>query len=156
MTEDQISNAIYDWITGVTGVKAIFSMQDGPVPPKPYIEINVLTGPMKLGGQDDLRRDGEEFTLTGPRNLMCSINVHGAEAFDILSKAHDSLDDPAVIDSLEAAGLTVIDEGNPTDLSELQETHFETRFQMDVEFGLASDYKVEPDIIESAEVTSLI
>lgn len=149
-----IQRAIYNWFTDTTNVQAIWAEQEGPRPPRPYASLKLITGPVKTNGIDDMQyvSDGK-YSLKGDRRITCSINVFGTDAHDILALARDSLDDPSVVDSLFADGLSIWDEGDPQDLTAKLETHWETRAQMDTVFGLASELEIEPGIIETVELS---
>lgn len=152
-----IQNAIYNWFTSVTKVPAIWAEQEGGKPERPYATLKLITGPVKINGRDDMVYVSEgKFNLKGDRRITCSINVFGLNAHDILALARDSLDDPRVVDSLFAKGLSIWDEGDPTDITLKLETHWETRAQMDTVFGLASEYEVDIGIIEHVEIEGTV
>lgn len=130
--------AVYNWFRNQSGVTVIWADQASPRPPRPYATLKIISGTVKLGGQDNLRMDPVTgaFLLNGPRKITVSCNVFGEEAVDILTGVRDSLDDPGVIDDLDAHGLSVSEDGNVQDMTEALETHFESRAQMDVIFML--------------------
>lgn len=149
----EVQDAIYNWFTSVAGVPAIWAEQEGPRLERPYASLKLITGQVKTNGIDSMRYVSEgKFTLVGDRRITCSINVFGSGAHDVLMSARDSLDDPSVVDSLFADGLSVWDEGDPQDLTTKLETHWETRAQMDTIFGLAGELDIEPGIIEHVEL----
>lgn len=133
--------AIYNWFKKQSDITVIWADQASPRPARPYGSLKVISGPVKLGGQDNLRQDPVTgaLLLNGPRQITVSMNVYGEEAMDILSTVRDSLDDPSVIDELDAQGLSVSEDGSVQNLTEALETHFETRAQMDVIFMLQEE-----------------
>lgn len=144
-----VRDAIYTWVSGQTGIKTIWSEQSAPRPPRPYIDLKLITGAIKLGGQDNLRTKSDgTFALVGPRSITCSIQVFGENAMEILTTARDGLDDPVVIEQLDAAGLSVADDGEPQNITELLETHFEARAAMSVRFELQVERALDTQTVE--------
>lgn len=136
-----IKDALYTWFKKTSGLDSvIWADQDGPRPARPYATLRLITGAVKLGGQDNLRvNESGVFYLNGPREITVSINVMGVSALDILTTARDSLDDPSVIDDLEADGIAIIEDGSPQNITELLETGFEERAQMDLKIGFQAE-----------------
>jgi hypothetical protein len=144
-----IKDAIYTWISDQTKVKVIWSEQAAPRPPRPYIDLKLITGAIKLGGQDNLRTTSAgRLILVGPRSVTCSIQIFGDNAMEILTTARDSLDDPDVIEQLDRAGLSVADDGEPQNITEALETHFEARAAMDVRFEFQVERDTESQTVE--------
>lgn len=133
--------AIYNWFSKQSNITAIWADQSKVRPKRPYATLKIITGTVKLGGQDNLRDGpaGRPFVLNGPRQISLSVNVYGEDAMDILTTVRDSLDDPAVIDDLDAHGLAVTDDGSVQNVTEALESHFEPRAQMDVVFMLQEE-----------------
>ena len=152
-----IRDAIYNWFSDQSRVTTIWADGSGPRPGRPYATLKLLTGAVKIGGQDNLRNGPgpSQFTLVGPRRLTVSCNVYGVNAMEILTNVRDSLDDPFVIDQLDADGLAVSDDGEPHDMTEALETYFEPRAQMDVIFELQADRMTEIGPVSKIQVNSI-
>lgn len=135
--------AIYNWFSKQSDITTIWAEQGKARPKRPYATLKIISGTVKLGGQDNLRSDlsAGGFLLNGPRQITVSTNVYGEDAMDILTAVRDSLDDPAVVDDLDAHGLAVKEDGSVQNVTEALESHFEPRAQMDVVFMLQEERK---------------
>jgi hypothetical protein len=133
--------AVYDWFSKQSGIQTIWQQESGPRPPRPYATLRLNTGQVKIGGQDNLRQDPTTgvYSLNGPRRITVACNIYGDGALERLTKVRDSLDDPAVIDQLDASGIAVEDDGEPQNITEALESHFEDRALMDVIFLVQAD-----------------
>ena len=131
------AKAIIKWARDQSGQIAIWDKPNQPRPEPPYISVNNITGPVKVGGKDALEViDNQTYRLTGQRSFTLSVNAYGDLAKKTLIDMRDSFDDPSVIEDFSQAGLGVWIEGSPTDVGALLETGFEGREQMDVVFGI--------------------
>ena len=127
--------SIYTWFSETSGITTIWAEQAGPKPSRPFATLKLITGAVKMGGQDNLRVSSDgRFVLNGPRSITLRAQVFGKDALEILTTVRDSLDDPDVIDVLDAEGLAVMDDGEPSDITEALETIFEQRAVLDVKF----------------------
>jgi len=72
----------------------------------------------------------------------------------LMSLAQSALGLPSVLASLRAAGVSVIDEGTVQNIDALLEDAYESRCNMDVRFGLASNVAEYLGYIETVEISS--
>ena len=135
MKFERLTLAIYTWFSETSGIATIWAEQSGPKPKRPYATLKLITGAVKVGGEDNLRQyTSGKFVLNGPRTVTVRCQVFGEGALDILSTVRDSLDDPSIIDGLDLSGLSVQDDGEPSNVTERLETSYEIRAVMDVKF----------------------
>ncbi len=163
-----IEDAIYDWLSGSSGVAAHWDYQKPPQPQFPFSSMRILSI-TRIGGEDETRITedpgapaGEEIeqALSGPRRLVCSFNFYStsndptSDAALLAARAQSALSLPTYAAALYRAGVSVIDEGAIRDLSELQSETWVSRFQFDVTFGIASNVIEKIGYIETVEVDS--
>jgi len=139
MDYQPFKDAIMAWVKSqVDSSVTVYWMEQGPVPPRPprpCINMKIVTPSVKIGGKDDLRYVGGNFVVNGPRKMLVSFNSYGVEAIEIMTDLRDSIDDPDVIDQLGAAGLAFVREGDVENLTQLLDSNYETRAHIDIEFG---------------------
>lgn len=160
MNRDDVFKFLLKWLSDESGLVVVKANQKGPRPARPYISLRFLNASQRVGSMD--QNTTTEHTLAGEtkysvategmRTAVASINVFGDNAIDTLAMIRDSLDRPDVIDRFESAGVSHISEGPINDLTELLETIYEERGQMDLTIGFVAANEVEYGIIQSAEV----
>jgi hypothetical protein len=137
------------------GVPVIFTRQAAPRPKPPYGTLQFLAPSSREGSIDELRYDEEEdaFFQSGSRIFTATLNCYGEGANQKMANLRDSLDRPDVVEEFGLAGLAHVSEDGPNDLSELEETVYRERSQMDLELRGTLDREAENvGAIESAEI----
>jgi hypothetical protein len=161
-----IEVAIQAWFAEQSGIATIWSGQDAPQRALPYAELKRISGPTKLG-QDDQRETtdlseppGQEVALehTGNRDFVVSCQVFaasdapGVNADHYLGIVQASLELLSVRDTLRAAGLAVIDTTPPQDRDVVAGAAWSSRMGMDVRFRCVSSVTERIGYIETADV----
>ncbi|MCG8433488.1 MAG: hypothetical protein MJA83_05610 [Gammaproteobacteria bacterium] len=85
-----IRGALHDWFSEATGLKTIWADQNRPQPPYPYASLNPITGPVRIGGKDDVVRTTDlaqagqevEHCHIGDRLITISCQIHVAPVDD--------------------------------------------------------------------------
>lgn len=152
-----IRKAIYTWIKTELDVVAIWEQQSEQRPPRPYVSMKLIVGPVKTG-HDDLRQDTSgSFSVQGLRVLTLSLNVYGQDAMSLMSRLQTSTEKPSVQEELRKEGIAFIRAEGIQDLTVALDNRFETRAQMDVLFHIKD---IESDsaltTIDDVEVTEQI
>lgn len=163
LTKDQVYLFLFGWLKAESGLTVIKANQHDPRPPRPYVSLNFQDPSSKLGIAIDQQSTtipvvvdvSHPVTVSteGMRKAIASINIFGENAVSLLAKARDSLDRPDVAESFERAGIVHLDDGPITDLTELQETIYEERGQMDLTVAFVSSSEVDVGTIENVETT---
>lgn len=144
---------IWKWAEKYSGLKAIWAFQDGPRPERPYVLLTKLTGQIKQGSVDTIVHESDDtFEIVGDRRQSIQIDIFGQNALERLTILRDTLEDPNVVDLLFSGGVSIIEEGEPRDLSLLRETHFETRASLEMIVGLRTVRTTNLGAIESTIV----
>lgn len=159
MDIEAVRQALYTWMQRETGLppdRVIFPEQAQHRPPLPYGTLKFLNPSQRVGAIDEIRVDGDEFTTAGLRTATVSINIFGKGANDKMSTLRDSIDRPDVVDEFNEAGLAVIGEEGPTDLTGYMETRYQERSQMDVMIQYAQTrstavFPIEEVVIENED-----
>lgn len=164
ITTEQIKTAILTWMARETGMTCIFARQGKPRPKLPYGSILVVNHGVRVGGIDEIRGEATEvagspayiYKQNGLRTCMVSLNIYGENANALMAKLRDSLDRPDVIEEMEKAKLAFIREEGPNDLTELEDTKYTERSQIDLTFQYALERETTVVPILEAEVEATI
>lgn len=158
LTRDQIYMFLFGWIKAESGMTVIKANQKGPRPPRPYVSVLFINANSRIGSVMDQQRSTDTGTVLteGARKAVASINIFGETANETLSKVRDSLDRPDVIASFAQMGIAHLSEDGPNDLTELEETAFEERSQMDLMISFVASSEVDVSTIENVSFTPTI
>lgn len=159
-----VQKSIYDWIKSrVNGLipdeQILWRNQSEPLPPRPCVTMRITSGPTRVGFSDSVTFRGEsptgtDFMVSGHRTMVVSIQVFGStkvksvKAYQLAVDLNSSLSLPTVLEGLSAAGLSVQSQGEPNNMTALEETEYEERAQFDITFGLAQNVVDDPGVIE--------
>ena len=128
-----VSDTIYAWINSrklVDKQKIILEDQNVDRPKPPYISYRFLTGPVKIGTQDDQVYDEvtDSFVISGPRNMTISVKAYGNQnvsALQIMTNLQSSLEMQSVQQLFQSKNMAVIQAGNVLEISTEIETGIE-------------------------------
>lgn len=156
-----IKDGVYQWLSSELTVAAwggtvIFADQAAPRPAEPYATIRINAGvPV---GNDELREVQEVGpdvigSYRGQRTATVSLNIFGTNAVQLMRTARMSLAKQSVLDTLyNDHDLSVIDAGEILNMTDLLETRFQKRAQMDVIIGFAESIDDNLGAIEKVEL----
>jgi hypothetical protein len=162
LTLANVQKAIYSWIKSRTGSlipndQIIWRDQSQPLPPRPCITMKIIDGPRRVGYSDSQMfiggPTGSQFMMGGQREMTISIQIFGnikiqrPMAYQLAVELNSSLSLPTVIDSLSQAGIGVLNQGDPINITALEETEYEERAQFDVLISVAQNMVDDPGII---------
>lgn len=149
-------------VTKVVGdicIEAEPTTQDAERPKLPYFWMKITTPAARYGDDAVSYVSGTQFNVGGNRKMTVSFNCAGnshTDAYNMMGKWHAAIGSPAIRNELRASGIAVWQVGPVADLSQLLNTGYEGRAQMDVQFGIASNLTQDLGAIESAEVTGTV
>lgn len=154
MTLIEIKDFIRNWIQDELGIIAIEARQGAPRPPLPYATYLFINPSLKVNGQDEIvPNEDDTWTQMGMRSSLVSLNILGQDANNLMSDLRDSLDRPDIIDLFVANEISQYSLTGPNDLTELEDTKYVERSQMDVNIYYAINKETGVVPIESVEVT---
>jgi hypothetical protein len=162
-------NAIAAWFAGATGIDVLWANQDIPQPPWPYGTLNMIAGPTKIGGEDNVRRStdlnqaGEEVQLehNGPRHITVSCQViqgppdtHNPDchARRLAGAAHAALSLESINAAFNAAGLAVVNAEPVTNADIEVGGEWTSRGVFDVTFAFTSSITERVGYFENADI----
>lgn len=140
-------------------------------PDTDYLGLQLTTPIQRPHFRDDIQppSSGTIYNIGGQRQFVLSISAYRVEnrvelarhddlylPQDRLIMIQDALESPVKRQGLTAAGLAVFQVGAILDLTELVETGFESRAQLDITMGIASNRDEDLGAIEKVEVTGTI
>jgi hypothetical protein len=147
----------------VTDDNAIPADDKGPRPKLPYLTFKLTTADLSAGVDEQVNEIGalpDEFPTVrtrGTRRGTLSVQGFGADSAGWLEVATLRLRRPSIQAILDAAGLSVINQGGVTDISALLDTEIEPRFLREFELGYAVVDADTEDLVEmklvEAEIT---
>lgn len=167
----EVQKAIYDWVKKeldgvIPGEQIIWRNQSEPLPPRPCVAMRITDGPRRTGYQDNAQfiggPTGTQYKIGGQRVMTVSIQtfgnsqIHLPMAYQLAKDLNESLSKMTVLDALRGRGVAVQRQGDPSNLTALEETEYEERAQFDVSFGLADNIVDDPGIIETANITPTV
>lgn len=131
-------------------------IMDVPRPTKPYVSLK-LTTPSAKTGDDDKRHipNTTKWISGGVRKMTVSFQAYGRsheEAYNYMALLQTGLDLENIQEFLRRAGIAVWIIGNVADLSQLLNTGFEGRAQMDCTFGIAMNLTSDLGQMDSVAV----
>lgn len=156
-TEAQIYKSLFDWFKRESGLTVIKANQGTPRPARPYASLRYLSASDRLGGSQDQQRSSlitvnsvevSGVVVEGMRKAVASLNIFGENALSTLAKVRDSLDRPDVIEEFIRAEIGHIEEGPINDLTDLEETEYLERGQMDLMISFVASSEVDVGTIE--------
>lgn len=172
-----INDAIFDWFSGSTGLVTIWEDQDLPQPEYPYASLDIISGPTRVGGKDDiinttdLTKTGEEVELChlGHRHFTVACQIHVGPKKDatgtfqepdpnegarsLMSSAEGQLETIATKRLFRPIGLAFVNRLAMLSLDLPIAGQIVSRVQMDVQFATTSRVVERETFIESVELT---
>lgn len=136
-----------------------------PRPTLPYMGLKIIV-PGARFGDDDKRnipdKNGnptDNWNSGGPRMMSVSFKSYGTsheEAYNLMALWQSALDEENTQAALRASGIGVWTIGAVADLSQLVNTAYEGRAQLDVTFGLAANVTSNLGEIDTVPVTGTV
>lgn len=158
----QLQFGIYSWVkaeltgTVITPDRIIWLHQDAPRPPRPYVGLDLVAGPGRVGHDGLKEVTPGVYDLVGIREMTVSVAVYGHGADQIAQDLHSSLEKPTVREQLEKYGLVMIEQLDPQPVPVLVETRWEDRTTFDVRFRACSLTRDNLGYIKDVEVTDQV
>ncbi len=124
--------AIWQFISNYFGASVndvIWFFQSEHRPQKPYIGLNIISGPLLIGNDEEI--SGE---IRGEREITISVNFYGMGALASLSEFQTYLSFDSSRATLKQNNVVFIVDSGVRDLTQLVETSFESRAGMDLRF----------------------
>jgi hypothetical protein len=170
-SKETIENVWFDVVKSVVSrdFKVVFSEKlfardslnvNGPRPPKPYITLKLITGPLVKGSFDEIRPvpgKPTRSTLSGERQYTMNLISYGEGGVDALDLIQTLMDSPSIRTKFKSdADISIVNRGGITDISALLETGFEVRATLDVVFNKSVNVEIETGAIEGICIDGIL
>lgn len=170
-----IRKAIALTVEEALGMTCILDEQKGQLgiaenrPPLPYASFKILT-PGTQVGDDDRRYIGDnateedaatelKFNIGGNRKMTVSFKVYDEIqecAYGHMATLQSALQGWKAQEKLRLAGIAIWTIGAVADLSQLLNTGYEARANMDVEFGIAANFEESVPLVDKIELEGTV
>lgn len=138
-----------------TGATVIWERQSEARPPKPYVSLDVVAGPIRVGHKAERVNISGKVELVGEEEILVSMNYFGTDAYAELGRVKESFDLPKAREILVAENIVYVKSTDVKDLSALMENRWESRSQIDVTFRLTNIVEdLDSGTIGSVELTN--
>lgn len=154
-----VKDNLYAWAITVvpSGMPVIYWQPNAPRPDVPYITL--FLGSVVSVGQDWSAPDADingVIDMKGDRQFTLSIQAYGNDPLTVLENIRTSLQKQTVLDTLRANGIAFYQALTINDITELVDSQFERRAQLDVLFGIGQIYSDNPGYFDEIEVQETI
>ncbi len=154
MTKAQIKAFILAIVAELTGIRCIWSHQNAPKPPNPYISLTL--SPERSVGNEVRRRSDDSGVLDvlGRREATLSVGAYGAGAVETCDALWLNLQRPTIVDRCFSAGIAFVRADGTQDLTELLDGRtWEERANLDLIVTYSRAITDEPGTITEVDVT---
>lgn len=155
-----VKNGLYTWAVSQvpSGMPVIWWQPNGPRPVVsgvnvPYITLFIQS--VTAVNQDWSAPEADingVINMKGDRNFTLQIQGYGADPLTLLENIRTSLQKQTVLDTLRASGIAFYQSLTINDITDLVDSQFERRAQLDVLFGIAQIYTDTPGYFDEIEV----
>lgn len=163
----EITTALVREVKRISQIECIIEepkVTNAPRPcPLPYFSFKLTSPGIKQGDDSKsyVNKGTDKLVVNtgGVRKMMVSFHCYAQDertAYDYMSLWQSCLDQLTTQENLRRAGIAVWIIGNVADLSQLLNTGYEGRSQMDVSFGIAANLEEEFGAITKVGVTGTI
>jgi len=150
-----VKNNLYNWAVSVVpvGMPVIFWEQNSPRPKIAYITLwlssIIAINQDYSSPQANLNGD---INMKGDRQFTLQINAYGNNTLTVLENIRSSLQKQTVLDTLRAGGIVFYQSLTINEISELVDSQFEERSQLDVLMAIGQTYTDNPGYFNEIEV----
>lgn len=146
---------LYNWAILVvpSGTPVIFYEPNAPRPIVPYVTLYLNS--VTAINQDWSSTEADSIgviNMKGDRQFTLQIQAYGNDPLTLLENIRTSLQKQTVLDNLRASGIAFYESLTINDISELVDSKYERRAQLDILFGLAQIYNDAPGYFSTIEV----
>jgi len=154
-----VKNSLYLWAVSQVpmGMPVIFWEPNAPRPTIPYITLFLSN--IVAVNQDWSAPDADingVIDMKGDRQFTLQIQGYGADPLTVLENIRTSLQKQTVLDTLRANGIAFYSSLAINDITDLVDSQFERRAQLDVLMGIAQIYTDDPGYFDTMEIQEVI
>lgn len=154
-------DAIYDFIVAsCPSATVIWDKPNDTVerPVKPYITLNVIFGPEKIGDRGEFYyKELDTFTYKFVKKFTLSVNIYADSYYlNIMNDLINSLDLSSKLSILRLKGLAIWGKQGPNDIPEVVDTIWEQRSHLDIFMSYGETVDDIPGEIQKVELNGQI
>lgn len=150
---------LVQWCTSVvpSGMPVILYEPNAPRPTVPYVTLylNSVTAVNQDWTAPDSDINGV-VDMKGDRNFTLQVQAYGGDPLTLVENIRTSLQKQTVLDTLRANGIAFYQSLTIADITELVDSQFERRAQLDILFGIGQIYTDAPGFFDEIEVEGII
>jgi hypothetical protein len=149
-----VKASLHGWITSILplNMPVIFYHPNAPRPKHPYVTLYIST--VVSVGQDwsaNTAHDDGTVDMKGDRQFTLQIQAYGGDPLTLLENVRTSLQKQSVLDILRANGIAFYEALSIEDLTDLVDSEFEKRAQLEVLMGMGQIYIDDPQYFNIVE-----
>lgn len=150
-----LKDDLYDWAITVvpTGMPVIYWQPNAPRPLVPYLTLFISS--VVSINEDWSSPESDllgEIQMKGDRQFTLEVQAYGGDPLTTIENIRTSLQKQTVLDTLRANGIAVYQALTINDITNLIDTQFEQRAQIDILMGIAQTYTDNPGYFEQLEI----
>lgn len=153
-----VKTNLYNWaVTQVpVGMPVIWWQPNAPRPTVPYITLFLqsITAVNQDWTAPDANASGV-VDMKGDRNFTLQVQAYGSDPLTLLENIRTSLQKQTVLDTLRANGIAFYQSLTINDITDLIDSQFERRAQLDILFGIGQVYTDNPGYFDEIEVQEI-
>ena len=150
-----VKNSLYTWAIAVvpSGMPVIYYQPNAPRPNEPYVSLylNSITAVNQDYSAPNSDVNGNIY-MHGDRNFTLQVQAYGNDPLTVLENMRISLQKQTVLDTLRANGIAFYQSLTITDITDLVDSKYERRAQLDILFGIGQVYQDAPGYFDIIEV----
>jgi hypothetical protein len=152
---DVVKSNLYTWANAVvpSGMPVIFYEPNAPRPSTPYVSLymNTITAVNQDWSSPDADASGN-IEMHGDRQFTLQVQAYGNDPLTVLENIRTSLQKQTVLDTLRANGIAFYQSLTINDITELVDSRFERRAQLDILFGIGQVYQDGPGYFDEIDI----
>lgn len=155
--------AIYDFVFDALGITTIWAEQSTGgskkqnLPDVPFATMKVISGPRQVGGASLHYKGEDTYTYRFLWDFTLSVNVYSnTDAASKIQALIECLSMETKRQTLKEASVGIIGSEVPTDLSEVLDTKYRGRMQVDIDFSYSSERDDKQGEIQSVEIEGIL
>lgn len=152
---ETLKTALYDWAKSVVPLtyEVIYYYPNAPRPKTPYVSLYISS--FIAVNQDYVYPSTDntgDIKIKGDRQFTLQIQAYGNNPMSVIEAMRCSLNKISVQDGLREDGIAFYQAITINDITDLVDSQFEKRAQMDVLLGIGQNYADEVGFFDEVEV----
>ena len=138
-----VKTALFNWavLQVPVGMPVIFYDPNAPRPNQPYLTLFLSSiDQVSWDWYSQSSNAAGEINMHGDRRFTLQLQAYGNDPLTVLENLRTSLQKQSVLDTLRANGLSFYNFLAINDITDLVDSKFEKRAQMDLRFGIGQSY----------------